>query len=146
MSPIPSTSTPLGYGVSAPSNLSAPSPILADNINPETHDYTSLLVGLDPVDSQVYMALSIRRDSGAAVVGIGNRFHTVRKMGNDAKNEIEALVREALSTLIKNRDIDYRGTDFNVFDMSTQSTEIIVKWVNLRAFDGKVRTRTLQLT
>jgi hypothetical protein len=66
--PIPSTSTPIGYGVSAPSLLDAPSSILADNIDPNTHDYLSVTVGRDPTDER-----EVSRSGGAGHRDQGRR-------------------------------------------------------------------------
>jgi hypothetical protein len=136
---ISSTQTPIGYGVAPPSLLGPPSPLLADKINPITHDYESLSEGRDPIEAQVLIALSIVRGSGAAVLNIGHRLHEIRKILPSLQHDIESKVREALKLLIKNRDIRYRGIELSINDEGNQTVEAVVKWVNLRAFDGVVR-------
>jgi hypothetical protein len=144
---LPGTQTALGYGVTAPSLLGPPSPLLADKIDPVTHDFEDLFEGRDPVDAQVLLALSIVRSSGPAVVNVGNRYHEIRKILPSIKNELESKTREALKLLIKKRDIRYLGLEFPVLDPGNQTVEILVKWVNLRAFDGgKVRKTPILAT
>ena len=133
------TLTPIGYGVAPPTVQDPPSPLLADNLNVETGDFDDLFEGRDPIDDQVIIALKIRRDSGAAVHGIGNRFHTVRKMTESTRTTIDSLAREALSRLIANGDIAYLGVEFPYYDESTQGIVSAFNYKNLRALDGKVR-------
>jgi len=143
MSTIASTVSPVGFGITAPSALAPPSPLLADNIDPTTNDYVSLTVGVDPIDAAVVNAVKIVRGSGAAVVSDGARFYKITKITNSIEKEIESIVLEALLRLIRNRDIEYKGVDFLQMDPSTQTVEIAVKWVNLRALDGRIRTSTV---
>ena len=134
---LPSTNTPIGYGVAPPSLLGPPSPLLADKIDPKTHDYESLFEGRDPVEAAVLLAFSIVRNSGAAVVNVGHRFHTIRKILPSIESEIDSKARECLRLLIKNRHIQYRGVEILV-DNGNQTVEAMVKWVNLRAMDMRV--------
>jgi hypothetical protein len=144
--PIPSTQVPVGYGVTAPSLLGPPSSLLADKINPLTHDFESLSEGRDPIEAQVLIALSIVRNSGAAVIGVGNRLHEIRKILPSIQNDLDSKVREALKLLIKKRDIRYLGIDLSINDPGNQTVEAIVKWVNLRAFDhGQIRRTSLPM-
>lgn len=90
------------------------------------------------MEAAVLLAFSIVRGSGAAVVNVGHRFHTIRKILPSIQNEIDSKAREALGLLIKNRDIQYRGVELTVHDESNQTVEAVVKWVNLRAMDGRM--------
>lgn len=134
---------PVGYGVTSPSRLGAPSPLLAENIDPVTHDFVDLTSGVHPIDAQVQIALKIVRNSGAAVTQDGQRFNTVRKITGTIKTEIESLVREALARLIVQQDIQYIGTTFKTADDGNQTVEATVQFKNLRALDDKVRTAPL---
>jgi hypothetical protein len=140
--PLPGTQTPIGYGVAAPSLIGPPSPLLADNIDPQTHDYVSLFEGRDVIEAQVLIALSVVRGSGAAVVDIGNRFHEIRKILPSIKSVLDSKAREALRLLITKQDIRYRGIELTVLDEGNQTVECVVKWENLRAFDGGAVRRT----
>ncbi|MHC4501010.1 MAG: hypothetical protein ACYS21_18065 [Planctomycetota bacterium] len=139
----PLFSQPVGYGVTSPSRLGAPSPLLAENIDPETHDYVSLTSGVHPIDSQVIIALKVARNSGASVTEDGQRFTTVKKITNTVKTQIESLVREALGRLIAQQDIEYFGTTFETVDPGNQTINATVQWANLRAADDQVRSAPL---
>lgn len=141
--------SPLGFFVASPGALGPPSPLLADNISPFTHDYVSLTTGVDPVDAQVLIALTILRDSGAAVVDTGLRI-VETKILPDIVLTITSAVREALSTLIDNRDIQLVAVDFGNsaegVDPDNQVVNFAVKWINLRALDKAVRETNIPLT
>ncbi len=143
---LPSTSSPVGYGVTSPGQLAPPSPLLADNIDPQTHDYVSLFRSIDPIDAQVIIALKIVKGSGAAVEDDGSRFRDIRKITQSVKTEIKSEVRRALARLIANRDIKYKGVAFDVFDPSNRTIQARVQWVNLRAFDGAVKSASISFS
>lgn len=135
----------VGFSAIAPKRLGVPSPLLADNIDPQTHDFRSLATTIDPIDAQVILALKLVRGSGPSVTEDGSRLRDVRKMTDSAQNEIRAFVREALGRLIANRDIRFEGVEFAPWDPSSQSTNTVVRWVNLRAQDKLIREATLSI-
>jgi hypothetical protein len=135
----------IGYEYTAPSTLANPSPLLCDNISPKTHDFLSLTTSIDPIDAQVILALKLKRGSGASVFNDGNRLYEIKKMGDSAQSEIKGLIREALSRLIEQRDIQYRGIKFDVWDPANQTASIVVQWINLRARDSKVRSHPIEI-
>lgn len=132
-----------GYEYVAPAKLADPSVLLCDNIDPKSHDFVSLTTTIDPIDAQVILALKLKRGSGASVFNDGNRLYQVRKMGDSAQSEIKGLVREALSRLIDQRDIQFRGVRFDYWDTENQTAQITVQWVNLRARDNEIRTHAI---
>ncbi len=142
-------SSKLAFFVAAPGAIGPPSPLLADAIDPTTHDFTSLTIGVDPIDAQVLTALVILRDSGAAVLGVGLRI-TERKMLGDINVTIGSAVKQALSTLVARRDIQFNGVDFGEnnegIDPANQTVNFAVRWVNLRALDRRVRQANVPLT
>ncbi len=137
---------PIGQAVSTPGALAPPNILLAPLIDPVTHDFLSLENGMDPVDAMVINALKIVRGSGPAVQNVGNRLRDIRKITEATKNEIKAQVQTALADLIRRGDIRYLGTDFDVYAPGDQTIQARVKWENLRAFDGAVRSAPLQVT
>ena len=139
----PSFSQPVGYGVTVPSRLGAPSPLLAENIDPVTHDFVNLSSGVDPVDAQVIIALKMVRGSGASVVEDGQRFSTIRKITDTVQTQIDSLVREALKRLITQQDIEYVGITFEDLDPGSQTINATVRWINLRALDESERRAPL---
>lgn len=136
---LPSTVTPMGYGVTAPGRLGPPSPLLADAIDPVTHDYVSLVHGVDPIDAKVVNVLKIARGSGAAVTATGNRFHELKKITEDLALTIESMVLEALARMIADGEIEYGGTVYDYWDPAGQFVQARVSWYNLRAADTAPR-------
>jgi len=141
--------SPLSFFVASPGSLAAPSPLLADDIDPYTHDFASITTGVDPIDAQVLTALTTLRDSGASVDGIGIRI-TDTKILADIVLTLTSAVKQALSTLIANRDIQLVKVDFGDdaegVDPENQAVNFAVKWVNLRALDQAVRQVDVPLT
>ena len=141
---LPTTSSAIGFFIRAPGALGDPSPLLADNIDPETRDFASLTVGLDPIDAQVQLALGTVRASGSAVEedGIEN---LPDKMTDATQNEITSAVQTALNRLIRNGDIAFLGVTFDLHDESVQTSLPRVRYKNLRAVDQRTREAVLQL-
>lgn len=137
---LPSTMSPVGYAVIAPSQLAQPSNLLADNIDPTTNDFVSLFSSVDPIDAQVMIALKTVRGSGAAVQEDGSRFSDLKKITNSVQTEIKSMVRTALGRLITNRDILYKRLVFDEFDPRNQTLQIRIEYINLRAADGQLRS------
>ena len=137
--PLPSSLSPVGSAISTPAGLGPPSPLLADNIDPQTGDFASLFVGIDPIDAQVINAVKIVRGSGASVTEDGMRLVDIRKIKDDTEDDIRNEVRRALSRLIQNQDIRFSGTKFDYIEKGSQFIQIRVQWVNLRSFDRTPR-------
>lgn len=135
-----------GYNYTAPSRLGDPSVLLCDNIDPKSHDFVSLTTTIDPIDAQVINALKIKRGSGASVFNDGNRFHEIKKISDSVQSEIKGLAREALTRLIDQRDIQYRGVIFQQIDSASQTINVTIQWVNLRARDRAIRYHTIALS
>lgn len=146
MTTIPFTGSPAGFFIASPGALTSPSSLLADNIDPDTNDFASLFTGMDVIDAQVLVAVTIVRGSGPAVIEDGIKF-TSRKMTESIKTEVEADVRTALQKLINNGDIEFTEIDFGDddenIDPSNQVVNTRVEYVNLRARDSTVRSLPL---
>jgi hypothetical protein len=136
-----------------PSQIGLSSPLLADNIDPVTKDFTDLFIGMDPVDAAVQVAITTTRGSGACVFNVGLRISN-NKLTSDFKRVTEADVRLALAQLVDRKDIEIAGVYFGSVDSNTDRTtgevfeadasaQVNVKFVNLRAFDGRVRASQL---
>ena len=127
--------------------LPAPSPLLADYLDPTSNDFVSLFTSLDPIDLQVVLALKLVRGSGAAVTEDGNNLMDIRKISSTILSEISSEVNIALARLIRNGDIRYRGLKNETVDAGNQYVQWTVEWNNLRAFNaGQVRTAALTYT
>jgi hypothetical protein len=146
MPTVPPTGSPIGFFVPSPGVGDPVSPMIADDIDPETHDYKSILEGADTIDAQVLIALKVFRGSGSAVTADGQTFRDIDKLTDDVATIIESDVRRALDRLLRNRDIrlvatgkDEPGIQVVVFS-EEQAAEVIVRYRNLRSLDSTVRT------
>jgi hypothetical protein len=139
------SATRAGFVVTSPGRLAAPSVLLADNIDPSTHDFVSLTQTIHHIDAQVIVALKVVRASGPSVLADGNRLREIRKMDEAAQSEAEGLIKEALYRLISRDDIRYKGVEFTQWDSGSQTGEVTVKWINLRARDQQLRAHTLKI-
>ncbi len=74
----------------------APVPILADPIDPKTGEYLSLEDSASIAQGLVVTLLRTERDSGAAVLGFGQRFRSIRNVTSQAPELAESIAREAL--------------------------------------------------
>ncbi len=112
-----------------------------------------MVIGANPVDAQVQVAVTTLRASGSSVLEVGLRA-PVRKLLKDSPARIEGDMREALKPQTTNRDIQIKRVTFGVNEVgaddpdavseSSQSMQVNLEYINLRALDNKVRT--LQLT
>jgi len=134
-----------------PGQIGAPSPLLADNIDPVTRDFRNLFEGLDPIDAAVQVAVTTMKGSGACVMNVGLSLSRT-KMTADFKAVIEADIRQAVQHLVKRRDIqitaitwgvDATGKPTGEVDESNQTAQANLHYINLRAFDAKVRTAAI---
>jgi len=142
-------SKPGGFFFAAPSQLGAPSPLLADNIDPRTKDFRDLFVGADPVDDQVQVSVMTSLGSGAAVLDIGIRLSR-NKMTTDLEDTLKGDVRQCLRRQVAARDIriesvsiggpNASGQPSGSFDEANQFAQLNVQYRNLRALDPKVRS------
>lgn len=140
----PQPSAPVGFVVLSPSGLAATaSPLLADNIDPQTQDFNSLVVGIDPVDAQVINALKIVRGSGPAVIEDGIDTTGLRKMDESAQTRFSSRIREALKRLISNGDILLLTIIFPEWDESSQTGNTHVEYKNLRSRKKDIRRATM---
>ena len=129
----------MGFFIAAPSSVGPPPAILADNIDPETRDFASLAIGADVIDAQVQLAITTQRASGAAVIEDGIAL-SPRKMTASFQNEMEADARTALKRMTRNGDIRLVNVVFDSSDEANQTAQMRIRYENLRAADGKIRT------
>lgn len=135
----PAGLTPAGFFV--PQLFSEPTEppgILADAIDPETGEYLSISRGIDPVDEQVLVALTLRRRSGAAVMDDGHEFDQIRKVDDSARTVIDAETRRALSRLAGNGDIKLRKV-YAVAEPGNDWGEVSVEYENTRVQSNRRR-------
>lgn len=129
----PAGLSPLGFFVEQTfRDPTDPPAILADAIDPETHDYLSIDRGQDPIDAQVILALKTVRGSGAAVTDTGNQFTSIGKLDDSAEAAFRREAEIALSLLVTNRDIRIDSIEVLVQD---DFAEVTVTYENLRTID-----------
>lgn len=75
--------------------LDAPA-IVADMIDPHTGDFASLTRSYSIADGMALFLLTVQRDSGAAVRGIGQRFREITHADEQSARAYEGFAREAL--------------------------------------------------
>lgn len=105
---------PAGYSPASAFTLviheppTVPVPILADLIDPKTGEYLSLEDSATIADGLVVTLLRTRRDSGAAVQGVGQRFRELRNVDSDTPVLAESMAREALAPAVTAGIIELR--------------------------------------
>lgn len=119
-----------------------PPGILAPAIDPQTHEYLSISRGMDPIDSQVLVALTRKRGSGAAVPEDGHTFDEIRKIDDATATLVESKTRASLARLTGNRDISIARLT-PVADPDSETGGVDLTFQNLRARDPKARTITV---
>ncbi len=117
----------------------SPPGILADPIDPLTHEYRSIRMGMDPIDAQVLLALKVTRKSGAAVQDDGQDFDSIENVDDQTPSLIEAKTRLALRRLIDNRDIEIVSLQ-SVAQPDNAAAYVVLAYRNLRRKRAKVRT------
>lgn len=137
---------------SPPGRIGPPSPLLADNIDPVTKDFRDLFVGADPVDAAVQVAVTTTRGSGPCVRNVGLRL-TSNKLGETFQGATEQNIRLALQDLVVRQDIQIVSITFGVpnmqgiapgtVDEADASAQANLSYINLRAYDNRVRTLNL---
>lgn len=148
-----STLSSIGFFVESPGQLGDPSPLLADNIDPQTNDYRDLFVGVDPIDDQVLVTAMTRRGSGGSVLDVGVRI-TPTKILPSTQDQLTGDYRLAFARLIKARDISFARVSFGYDDgagnpsgendEANQAVQMNIEYRNLRALDNKIRRVTLK--
>ncbi len=109
----------------------APPGILADAVDPQTGEYLSISRGMDPIDQQVLIALTVGRGSGVAVQDEGHEFGSVRKTTETARTILDATARRALDRLVRAGDIRIREIVAEA-DPSGDSGGVTVEYENQR--------------
>lgn len=111
-----------------------PPVILADAIDPETGEFVSLERGLDPVDAAVAWTVSVERDSGAAIQGIGHGLRTITHVAPDLAVTAEALAREAVGHLTRENLIALRGISV---EAGRDGAEVTISYLNVPRRDER---------
>ncbi len=120
------TAEPLEQGV-----LKAAPVIMADGVSEKSKDFASMVYGADPIDEQVWLALNVLRQSGAAVTTVGQRFQDIRKMTSNVAILIEQEARTALRLLVQNGDIKIERIAVTKDELGNWA-ECVVDYINNR--------------
>ena len=100
-----------------------------------------LYLSLHPVDQQVALALCIRQNTLGSAPEVGNLLRTIRKLGATTAAAADTMVRNALSSLILNHDIDLRKVEVQTRTPQGQLL-VAVSYHNLRR-DSQVPRKIL---
>lgn len=82
-----------------------PPAILADDIDPATGEYRTILSGIHPVDAAVGEAFRLQKGTGAAVADDGHEFRKIRKIGSSTPRELRDEALRTLKALIDRGDV-----------------------------------------
>jgi hypothetical protein len=82
---------------------SKPPAILADDIDPQTGEFRSLLRGVHPVDGMVVVALRTQRGTGASVPDVGGELAKLDKVDDALPQRIKFEIQAALAPLVKQK-------------------------------------------
>lgn len=106
LSPAPAAGSPLsGWAPPAPVRPLVAS-YLAEEIDPETGEVTSLVTGMDPTDATLITLARTTRRSGAVVQDIGHRLVDIDMATDDAPKRAEHEVTALLRPLVERREIE----------------------------------------
>lgn len=137
--------SPLGLAVPRPGGPLKPAPAIAAELHdPLTRDVASLLKSADVIDDQVWIALTVRRDSGAALGTTGQRFRDITKLGSNVEQLLDTEVRTSLATLVERGDISIDSIAVNT-DSSIQYAEVLIEYTNRRTTGQRNRRLTIPI-
>jgi hypothetical protein len=108
-----------------------PPAILADNIDPATGDFKSLLQRIHPVDAAIIEAFRLQRGSGAAVLDAGQTFKKIRKNNDQTPRELKDEATRVMQIFVDRGDVAIITieTDTELFhDLAA----VLIKYTNLR--------------
>jgi hypothetical protein len=120
------------------SELGGPALFLGDAINPTTGEYRSIQRGVDPTEAAAIELLRVRRDSGSAVQGRGQRFDRIEFIDDQIdfllRSEVEHAWRDLIATgqlRIDQLTVEAEGDTANVLILFTnlasgRSTRLVV--------------------
>ncbi len=136
--PLPYVIAPAGVtpaSAHVPSNVvsaARPPAILADNIDPATGDFFSLLIPIHPVDAAIQEQFRLRRGSGAAVQEDGQAFHEIRKNTEFAATEIQHEAQRVMKPFVDRGDALVVQITVDT-DEAPDMGAVLVRYVNLRS-------------
>lgn len=139
----PAGLTPAGFFVPQTfADPKKPPGVIAPAIDPKTHEFLSIDKGMDPIDSQVLIALTRKRGSGAAVAEHGQSFDEIRKIDDTTAALLESKTRTALKRLTDRGDIVISRLTPEA-NQDGDTANLTVEFQNLRARGGPVARKVL---
>lgn len=107
--------------------------ILADLIDPKTGDYASLVRGAGIADSLAQFVLTVQRDSGAAVRGVGHRFREITHVDGKAAETFESYAKEALKPGVDTGTLRLERAKSEVEALDGTQTSNVIEYIDLLA-------------
>lgn len=133
---IPPAGTPASaFQASTFADPALPPGILADSINANTGELTSLLDGPHPVDAMVVHIARTRLGSGA-VATVGTTYHEIQKVDpTTTPTDIKFRTEQAYDLLVKRGDIRIKSI---VASADGDTGDVYMTYVNLRTGDERL--------
>lgn len=115
----------------------APVPILADAIDAKTGEYTSIEDSATIADGLVVTLLRTERDTGAAVIGFGQRFREIRHVDDESVVLAESLTREALKPASDAGVVEFARIAGQVNPDDPTQVDAVVDYLDMLAPENK---------
>lgn len=139
----PAGLSPLGFhSVDEIGALLPPPVIAAEYVDYSSGELESVLASRDPIDAQVFEALSRVRLSGASVTNTGARFVDVEKLADDAPQLISSHAENALAPLVRRGDI---AVDRIEVELGVDWFVVTVTYFNRRTRSSNPFTATIRV-
>lgn len=132
MCPVPlAGGFPAGEPGTQTFNATSPAIFAADARDLETGELRSVARGVDPIEAQIVEAFRLKRESGAAVGDVGNRFDDYRIATDHLESDLKAEVQYILRRLLERGDI-YNLKTSVVADGDTANLVVVFRrrWAN----------------
>lgn len=110
-----------------------PVAILADLIDPDTGDFEAIDESATIADGLVVQLLRVQRDSGAAVLGFGQRFREVRNVDTGTPELVDSLAREALQPARDAGIVEFQSLSSAVNPSDPTQTDTTIEYLDLLA-------------
>lgn len=103
-----------------------PAVFAADARDLETGELRSVAHGVDPIEAQIVEAFRLKRESGAAVGDVGNRFDEYKFVTDHLESDLKAEVQFILRRLLERGDI-YNLSTSVVADGDTANLVVVFR-------------------
>ncbi len=110
---------------------------LADDVDPQTGEVTSLTTGIDPTDAALIAQMRIERGSGAAVLSDGTALRAIENIDTDTEAQIRFELMRILQPFIDRREIELVKLQISAGDDAPDLAGAFVEYRNLRTAEKR---------